>query len=136
MKEEHVYPADAPGDAHFHLFVYGTLRTGGESNHRLEECEFVRTAAVDGTLYDIDGQHPVLMLYGGTRIEGEIWRCPAGQLVPLDAFEGVDRGLFRRVGVLVDGTPCWTYVAGPAFAHKLTPDRRIPSGRWPAAMHG
>jgi gamma-glutamylcyclotransferase (GGCT)/AIG2-like uncharacterized protein YtfP len=117
---------------HFHLFVYGTLRASGESHEQIADCVFVRAAYVLGTLYDIDGLHPALMLYGHTRIDGEIWLCPADRLLALDNFEGVERGLFRRVAVSIEDTPCWTYVAGPALAHRLTPAQRLDHGSWPA----
>jgi gamma-glutamylcyclotransferase (GGCT)/AIG2-like uncharacterized protein YtfP len=125
--------ANEPG---FYLFVYGTLRSGGEANERIAGCTFVRNAYVEGTLYDIEGHYPALMLYGGTRVQGEIWRCAADSLAAIDAYEGVDRRLFRRVAVDVDGTPCWAYVAGPALAHLLTPGQRIESGLWPARGGG
>lgn len=113
----------------FHLFVYGTLRGGGAAG-MLSQCVRVRDAAVAGTLYDVRGEHPALLLYGSTWIRGEIWRCPTSLLPRLDDFEGVSRGLFRRVGVQVGDVGCWTYVAGPALAPELTPARRIGSGDW------
>ena len=116
--------------AHFHLFIYGTLRGNGAAAHLLAGAGFVDVGAVTGTLYDIRGEYPALMLYGDTRIPGEIWRCPAPLLARLDAYEDVAAGLFRRVGVEVGGRACWTYVAGPRLAHELTPASRLPSGVW------
>lgn len=117
-------------DARFHLFVYGTLRSGGEAAHLLEGCEFIARGEVPGTLYDIRGEHPALILYGDTPVPGEIWRCPAALLPALDAYEEVATGLTRRVGVTVNDTGCWVYVAGPRLARELTPARRIASGVW------
>lgn len=117
-------------EAGFHLFVYGTLRDGGRNARMLAGCAFVRAATTPGTLYDIGGEYPALMLYGELPVRGEIWRCPADLLLRLDAFEGVDDGLFRRVGLEVDGIPCWTYVAGPRLARRLTPDARVLGGEW------
>jgi gamma-glutamylcyclotransferase (GGCT)/AIG2-like uncharacterized protein YtfP len=117
-------------DGVFHLFAYGTLRRDGGQARILEGCAPVRDATVAGTLYDIDGRFPALVLYGDTPVRGEIWRCPADRLLVLDEYEGVDAGLFRRVGLRVDDTACWTYVAGPALARRLTADRRIASGDW------
>lgn len=120
---------------HFHLFVYGTLRTGGKAAGVLHECERVEFGSVGGVLYDIEGQYPALVLYGDTPVIGEVWRCPNQLLPALDNFERVESGLFRRVGVRVriDGQrndlPCWTYVAGPALSRKLIPTRRI--AHWP-----
>lgn len=110
---------------HFHLFVYGTLRSGGSAATMLAECERVSAGEVSGVLYDIDGEYPALLLYGTTPVEGEIWRCPNEMLARLDAYEGVEQGLFRRVGVTVRDVGCWTYVAGPQLSKKLTPERRI-----------
>lgn len=114
----------------FFLFVYGTLRRDGGAAGVLEGATFLEPAEVGGVLYDIEGRHPALMLYGDARVRGEIWTCPADLLPRLDAFEGVEEGLFRRIGVEIDGRPCWTYVAGPAIARHLTPDRRIRAGDW------
>ena len=113
----------------FHLFVYGTLRSGGGSSSMLGGSQLVGSATVEGTLYDL-GEYPALMLYGGTPVEGEIWRCPAAMLWKLDEYEGVERGLFRRVAIMAGGRPCWAYVAGPKLGQKLTPDRRLRDGRW------
>ncbi len=119
-------------DASFFLFVYGTLRSSGRAAGRMDGCEFIAETTVRGTLFDIDGRFPALMLYGDTPVRGEVWRCPADRLLRLDEYEGADRGLFRRVGVVAADRPCWTYVAGPALAPKLTPDRRVESGEWHA----
>lgn len=113
------------------LFVYGTLRAGGPAAALLSGCEYVGVRRMEGVLYDVRGTYPALVPGEGGEVEGEIWRCPAGALARLDEYEGVAEGLFRRVRVEVDGAACWTYVAGPRLLPTLTPDRRIPSGRWP-----
>ena len=53
--------------AHFHLFVYGTLRSNGAAASLLADCELIGNASVGGVLYDIDGVHPAMVLYGSTR---------------------------------------------------------------------
>ncbi|HEY0305413.1 MAG TPA: gamma-glutamylcyclotransferase family protein [Longimicrobiales bacterium] len=115
---------------HFHLFVYGTLRSNGAGASLLAEGERVGTGIVGGVLYNIDNAYPALILYGNTPVQGEVWRCPASLLGQLDEYEGVADGLFRRVGLEVamsDGTMqgCWAYVAGPKLSRKLTGSRRI-----------
>jgi gamma-glutamylcyclotransferase (GGCT)/AIG2-like uncharacterized protein YtfP len=120
-------------DATFHLFIYGTLRASGSAAQLLGGSRFVAVGSVTGTLYDIRGEFPALMLYGDTRIAGEIWRCRSHLLARLDEYEDVGGGLFRRVGTRVAGYACWTYVAGPRLAHELTLARRIASGVWSAA---
>ena len=116
----------------FHLFVYGTLRSGGSATNMLAGAERVGEGTVGGVLYDIDGEFPALIVYGRTPVQGEIWCCPAPLLSALDAYERIDTGLFRRIGVeatTFDGAivPCWAYVSGPRLASKLTPARRIES---------
>lgn len=112
-----------------HLFVYGTLRSGGGAVGLLRGCERVDAGAVAGTLYDL-GAYPALVLDGRGTVEGEVWRCPAEALERLDEYEGVADGLFRRARAVVDGRECWTYVAGPALEPRLTPERRVGAGRW------
>lgn len=116
---------------HFHLFVYGTLKSGARASaEQLRGCRKVADATVAGTLYDIDGQYPALMLYGDTVVEGEVWLCPVDRLEALDRYEGVASGLFRRVGHEVTADEaryaCWLYVAGPRLAPKLTAANRRP----------
>lgn len=113
------------------VFTYGTLRANGVASELLDGCERLREATVRGTLFDIDGRFPALMLYGSHTVHGEIWRCPPDRLLELDAYEAVAEGLFRRVGVEVDGVGCWTYVAGPGLAARLRPEHCITRGRWP-----
>jgi gamma-glutamylcyclotransferase (GGCT)/AIG2-like uncharacterized protein YtfP len=126
-------PASNAGEGHFHLFVYGTLRTGGVAAVKLVDCVLAGDAVIEGTLYDLT-EFPALLLYGSIPIRGEVWRCPFPLLAVLDEYEGVDRGLFRRVAVMAGEFACWTYVAGPALARQLTPDRRLTHGEWPARV--
>ena len=120
--------------ASFNLFAYGTLRRGGANAGLLDGCEYVGSGIVRGTLYDIDGRFPALVLYGEADVRGDVWRCPATLLNRLDELEDTAGGLFRRVAtdVRVDGgnVPCWLYTAGPGLSRQLLPDRRIAGGEW------
>ena len=118
-------------DSTFHLFVYGTLRSGeaGDVSPVLDGCTLVGTGEVSGTLYHV-GDYPALLLGGTQRVRGEIWRCPADLLPRLDEHEGVDRGLFRRAAVEVAGHACWIYVAGPRLGPRLVPQARMETGEW------
>jgi len=120
---------------HFHLFVYGTLKRDQPSADLLAGAEWLGPARLGGMLYDIDGQHPALVVYGNAAVDGEVWKCPVDLLPRIDAYESVDSGLFRRIGITVmmaDGSEqgCWTYVAGPKITRKLVPAARV--DRWPA----
>jgi len=112
-----------------HVFVYGTLRSGHSANAMLDGCQHVGEGSVGGVLYDLD-DYPALMLYGSEPVRGEVWCCPPELIGRLDEYEGVERGLFRRVAVAVGEFACWTWVAGPAIARRLTPERRLDQGDW------
>lgn len=122
----------------FVVFTYGTLNSPNAYTTVLKGCENVGAATVQGTLYNIDGNFPAIMLYGDMPVAGVLWRCPVERLPEIDAYKGVAKGLFRRIGtnamVEANGTtvhqPCWIYVAGPALAHRLTPDARAQDGHW------
>lgn len=113
----------------FNLFVYGTLRAGGDNGHNaraetagaasradaaipdaragaasglLAGCVKVGDGTIGGTLYDIEGRYPALVHYGADPVQGEIWRCPAEVLPALDAYEGIGVGLFRRVATEIE----------------------------------
>lgn len=122
-------PSPDGEDGWIHIFVYGTLRATRPAHSMLEGCRRVAEASLAGTLYDLD-EYPALVLYGETPVRGEVWRCPPELLWRLDEYEGTGRGLFRRVAVTVSDIPCWTWVAGPALAPQLVPDRRASNGEW------
>lgn len=124
----------------FHLFVYGTLRASGQNGSGssaglLTGCVPVARGTIGGTLYDIEGRYPALVHYGPDPVHGEIWRCAAELLPALDAYEGTDAGLYRRIAVEVatdagEMLPCWVYAAGPALSRYLTPANRVAGGIW------
>jgi gamma-glutamylcyclotransferase (GGCT)/AIG2-like uncharacterized protein YtfP len=105
------------------VFVYGTLMPGHLrwevlAPHAAEH----RPAQLSGMLWDTGRGWPALQV-ADELIDrsGLDRRVVPGQLVrltdataarvldTLDAIEGVDRGLYRRVLVPVDGTEAWTY---------------------------
>ena len=102
-----------------HLFVYDNAGPGADAAQ-----EKVRDATVQGTIFDVDGVGRALMLAGASAVRGEVRRARADSLTLLDARARVREGLFRRVGVRVGDTPCWTWVAGPALAPRLAASRR------------
>lgn len=113
------------------VFVYGTLRRGQPAEGLLGGCRFIRETSVRGTLYDVGGRFPALVLGRTGEVHGELWAVPRSRLASLDSYEGVEGGLFERIRVHVEGELCWTYVAGAALEPRLTPDALLPAGRWP-----
>lgn len=91
------------------VFVYGTLADADQAQALLDDWRFDGPAALDG-LHRVEGRYPTLA--PGGRTEGRLLVTP--QLDALDAYEGVDAGLYVRVGVpLVDGDRAWLYVGDP-----------------------
>jgi gamma-glutamylcyclotransferase (GGCT)/AIG2-like uncharacterized protein YtfP len=105
------------------VFVYGTLMPGHLrwevlAPHAAEH----RAAEVTGMLWDTGRGWPALQVadelierrgLDRRAVPGHLVRltdeAAARVLDTLDEIEGVDRGLYRRVLVAVDGTEAWTY---------------------------
>ena len=81
------------------LFVYGTLKRGGDNHRFLEGQRFVSAARTRPLyrLYELEG-YPgmVAAAENGQSIEGEIWEVDPACLCRLDEMEGVDQGLYAR----------------------------------------
>ena len=113
------------------LFVYGTLRSGEPQAALLGDLTR-RRAWTRGTLWALPAGYPALVPGDEGRVEGELVDAPDERVLTLlDAYEGVDEGLFERVpvGVFVGlrSFEAWAYTLDAARAKA---GRRIPSGRW------
>lgn len=76
------------------VFVYGTLRDPDRVAAVLDDWDFEGAAELSG-LHRVDGEYPTLA--PGGRVEGRLLRTD--EVDRLDAYEGVDRGLYVRVAV-------------------------------------
>lgn len=76
------------------VFVYGTLTDPGRVDALLDDWAFGPDAVLRGA-HRVDGRYPTLAPGGET--EGRVLRTPERDA--LDRYEGVDRGLYRRVSV-------------------------------------
>jgi gamma-glutamylaminecyclotransferase len=98
------------------IFVYGTLKRGGENHDRLQGRPLGPARTAPGyRLYLLD-EYPGLVLDPADQagIRGEVWVVDDPALQALDAFEGVHEGLYERVPVSLlppyDRLPVWTYL--------------------------
>jgi len=92
------------------VFVYGTLTDPEQVDQVLDEWSFRGRATLSG-LHRVDGRYPTLAPDGETA--GRLLRTP--EVDALDAYEGVDRGLYARIPVPrgdADGTVA-VYVGDP-----------------------
>ena len=115
------------------LFVYGTLKRGGENHSCLRSQQLLGAArtAAGYRLYRLDG-YPGMVADGShaSGVSGEVWAVDAATLAALDLFEGVDEGLYERVPVRLlppfDAQPVQTYL----YLRDLA--GRVPlGGDWP-----
>lgn len=118
-----------------HVFVYGTLRTGGRNDIARYRPLPVRVgeASIDGTLYDL-GAYPGVVLGGAGRVKGEVYAVEPGVEAALDVLEEVaddDSGEYikRRVRVDVKGqwVDCLVYEIHPS---RIVGRHVIGSGDW------
>ena len=127
------------------VFVYGTLRRGQRNHGQMQGCRWLGEAELPGlALYDL-GPFPMAVpcddvaadpdaVAGATAtpaLQGELYGVSAQQLAALDRFEGVPRLYERQARRLADGRLVWVYVGR---AHQVRHVKRIPSGRWLAAL--
>lgn len=126
-----------PQAAHRYVFVYGTLRSGGDYdiNLLLPAPRFVGMARVTGTLYLIDW-YPGLVLGGedGGQVTGEVYEITPQLEFVLDEFEQIVPGsaseYFKREVLLeVDGRnlECLVYEINPDRVHGK---RVLAGGDW------
>lgn len=76
------------------VFVYGTLTDSEQVVQVVSEFEFRGAATLDG-LHRVEGEYPTLAPDG--EVPGCILRTP--EIEALDAYEGVESGLYVRVSV-------------------------------------
>jgi gamma-glutamylcyclotransferase (GGCT)/AIG2-like uncharacterized protein YtfP len=100
-----------------HVFVYGTLTESDRVDEVLEgrPWSFAGDATLRG-LHRVDGRYPTLA--PGGEVRGRLLETDA--VDALDAYEGVDRGLYVRVDVPAVDAPD---VDGTAAAYVGDPDR-------------
>ena len=107
------------------MFVYGTLRGEGKATHYLDGYAMFH---VQGKKFDFPF---IQAMEGYGDVQGNIIEVDDEGLTKLDKYEGVDRGMYKRIkvrafmGSHLDSEEVWVYVAGPALAYPL-----IESGDW------
>ncbi|MFQ3319420.1 MAG: gamma-glutamylaminecyclotransferase [Natronomonas sp.] len=93
-------------------FVYGTLRDPARARELLGHADFGPDVRLVG-LQRVEGEYPTLAPGGET--DGRVLRLTGDDLAALDAYEGVDRGLYVRVRIPADDGALWTYVGRDAL---------------------
>ncbi|MEO6874801.1 MAG: gamma-glutamylcyclotransferase family protein [Opitutaceae bacterium] len=82
------------------IFVYGTLKRGGNNHHSLAGQTFLGEARTPPgfRLYHLDG-YPGMIAQADDHdgVTGEVWSVDQTCLAQLDLLEGLVEGLYRRV---------------------------------------
>lgn len=109
VRRLHLSPGDSSTDT-MDAFVYGTLTDPDRAREVLGHADFGPDATLVG-LQRVDGRYPTLAPGGET--QGRVLQLRDGDLDALDAYEGVEEGLYVRVQVPSELGPLWTYVGDP-----------------------
>ena len=84
------------------LFVYGTLKRGGENHLHLAGQRFLGEAATGPgfTLYGLKGFPGMVRTTDASEgVTGELWEIDADRLRRLDQFEGTAEGIYARAPI-------------------------------------
>ena len=113
------------------VFVYGTLRSGGEGamSIRFSNSKFIADAKVNGSLYDLGAYPGLLLNQSGLSVIGEVYEVDDETLNELDDFEASSNYLRKPVEILLGTNSrfCWVYEPDPEFYSLRT---LITSGDW------
>ncbi|MCB1274973.1 gamma-glutamylcyclotransferase family protein [Prosthecobacter sp.] len=87
------------------VFVYGTLKRGGENHHWLAGQRFISKACTlpRYRMFDLGGYPGLVQDDNGLAIEGEIWEVDEAGLSRLDVLEDVEGGEYERVLLDLEG---------------------------------
>ncbi len=90
------------------VFVYGTLKRGGDNHHYLAYQQFLGAARTPAgyTLYSL-GDYPGMVRAPADTagVTGELWVVDDTCLRQLDLLEGVNEGLYERVTIKLASPP-------------------------------
>lgn len=116
------------------VFVYGTLKKGGDLSYHLLGTERIDMhAKLEGyTLYGWGV--PKMVPDGSGHVEGEVYGVSDERLAVLDHVEGHPRIYKRTMVELADGTKAWAYVWQMGIHKKHEPligsKYDVKQGRW------
>ena len=112
----------------YDIFVYGTLRSGGEYHQLyLRYCPRLLPdyRLPNHALYDYAGLYPFMVPETGQSVVGEVYRVPQATKEALDDFEDVEERLYRFVYLPMHGFH--TYLKDNI---DITLMPRVPGGDW------
>ncbi|HEY1792649.1 MAG TPA: gamma-glutamylcyclotransferase family protein [Opitutaceae bacterium] len=114
------------------VFVYGTLKRGGENHAFLSSGRFAGGARTQQgyALYELDGYPGMVGEAGGPGVLGEVWEVDAACIASLDALEGTSEGLYSRGPVALEGDFANGTVQAYTYLRSVEGRRRLGES-WP-----
>lgn len=109
------------------VFVYGTLKRGGDNHQWLETQRFVtkaRTAPLY-RMFDLGGYPGMVRTPDGVCIEGEVWSVDEAGLAQLDVLEDTDGGEYERVAMQLEGEFSTQQVEGYIYLRSIEGRREV-----------
>lgn len=87
------------------VFVYGTLKRGGDNHGWIERQQFIAEAHTKPLyrMFDLGGYPGMIRAKEGFAIEGEVWDVDDAGLAQLDVLEDTEGGEYERVLIELDG---------------------------------
>jgi gamma-glutamylaminecyclotransferase len=109
------------------VFVYGTLKRGGENHGWIEPQQFVAEACTAPIyrLFDLGGYPGMVRSADGVSIQGEVWSVDEAGLTRLDVLEDVEGGEYERVAVQLEGEFAAQSVEGYIYLRSVEGRREV-----------
>ncbi|WP_395742754.1 gamma-glutamylcyclotransferase [Prosthecobacter sp.] len=113
------------------VFVYGTLKRGGDNHHWISQQQFVGEACTKPMfrLYDLGGYPGMVRADEGLSIQGEVWSVDEAGLIKLDVLEDTEGGEYERVRVVLEGEWAERAVEGYVYLRSVEGRREV-GVRW------
>lgn len=109
------------------VFVYGTLKRGGENHGWIAKQRFIAAARTLPLyrMYDLGGYPGMIEAADGLAIQGEIWEVDEAGLTQLDVLEDTDGGEYERVLVQLEGEFATQRIEGYRYLHSIEGRRDV-----------
>ena len=109
------------------VFVYGTLKRGGENHGWIEQQQFVAEAhtAPLYRMFDLGGYPGMIHSPNGLSIQGEVWSVDKPGLTRLDILEDTAGGEYERVKVQLEGEFATQQVEGYIYLRSVEGRRYV-----------
>jgi gamma-glutamylaminecyclotransferase len=109
------------------VFVYGTLKRGGENHEWIKSQTFVAPARTKPfyRMFDLGGYPGMIRSEDGIAIEGEVWDVDDVGLTRLDVLEDIEGGEYERVKIELQGEFASQLVEGYLYLRDVSGRRDV-----------